>query len=116
MRMYTPYAALVASMLFAVSTAAVAQAAPYPSSFGAATPVERLQTMTGGTDTHVNNITTQESNGTVNDNTARNTYSGGNFVGDNAFGNSAGLSTTIQNSGNNVLIQNNTIVNLRMNP
>lgn len=116
MRSHTLHAALVASMLFVVSSAAMAQSAQPSSSFGAATPIDTLRSMTGGTDTYVNDITKQESNGTVTDNTARNTYSGANVVSGNAFGNSAGLSTTIQNSGNNVLIQNNTIVNLRMDP
>jgi hypothetical protein len=109
----------MALALLAAPCVAGAQSAPTgpPPSFGAPTSAEKLQGMTGGTDTHVtNNLNTQETNGSVGENTAKGTYSGANFVGDSAFSNSAGLPTVIQNSGNNVLIQNNTIVNLRMNP
>lgn len=121
MPMFRPHTAFVALALLAAPCVAGAQSAPTgeapPPSFGAPASAAELQSMTGGTDTHVtNNLNTQESNGTVSENTAKGTYSGANFVGDSAFGNSAGLPTVIQNSGNNVLIQNNTIVNLRMNP
>jgi hypothetical protein len=90
---------------------------PPPPSFGAATPLTQLQSMSGGTATQTtNNVNEQDTQGTLTDNTAKGTYSGGNFVGDTAFSSSAGLSTVIQNSGNNVLIQNSTILNVRMNP
>ena len=88
---------------------------PPPASFGQATSVERLQTMTGGSST-TNNINQQTLNAMMNDTEAKNTVSGGNLVSGSAFGNAAGLPTVIQNSGNNVLIQNSTIVNVRMNP
>lgn len=121
MPMHKTVLAIVALASFATACLpGVARAGPAgdppPPSFGKAASVERLQDMTGGTDTHVNNLTTQETNGTVSYNSAKNTISGSNMVGGNAFSNSAGLSTTIQNSGNNVLIQNSTIVNVRMNP
>lgn len=45
-------------------------------------------------------------------NQATNTVSGGNFVTEGALSDSTGLFTVIQNSGNNVLIQNATILNL----
>ena len=121
MPMFRPHSTLMALALLAAPCVAGAQSVPSgespPPSFGAPTSVDKLQDMTGGTDSHVtNNLNTQETNGTVGDNTAKGTYSGSNFVGDSAFSNAAGLPTVIQNSGNNVLIQNNTIVNLRMNP
>ncbi len=52
--------------------------------------------------------------GVVADNQASNLTTGMNVIGDGAFNGSAGLSTVIQNSGNNVLIQNATIVNLQL--
>jgi hypothetical protein len=52
--------------------------------------------------------------GTVADNSATNVATGTNTISDGAFSGSAGLSTVIQNSGNNVLIQNATIVNVQM--
>lgn len=51
--------------------------------------------------------------GTVGDNTAVNTFSGSNIVSDGSFSNAAGLPTVIQNTGNNVLIQNATILNVQ---
>lgn len=89
---------------------------PPPASFGQATPVAALQTMTGGSSTTTNNINEQTLNGTMSDTEAKHNVSGGNVVSGSAFGNAAGLPTVIQNSGNNVLIQNSTIVNVRMNP
>jgi hypothetical protein len=111
MPMFRPPTALVTLALLAAASAAGAQSAP----FGQPASPEQLQAMTGGTETHTTN-NLQDTNGTVSDNTAKGTFSGGNFVGDSAFSNAAGLPTVIQNSGNNVLIQNSTIVNLRMNP
>jgi hypothetical protein len=52
--------------------------------------------------------------GVVSDNQATNVVTGMNVISDGAFAGSAGLSTVIQNSGNNVLIQNATIVNVQL--
>jgi hypothetical protein len=110
----------LASLAFACASGAAfatppANEPPPPASFGSATPVDMLEDMTGGSDT-TNNINEQTLNGTMTDTEAKHNVSGGNLVSGTAFGNSAGLPTVIQNSGNNVLIQNSTIVNVRMNP
>lgn len=52
--------------------------------------------------------------GVVANNQVSNTSTGMNVISDGAFAGSAGLSTVIQNSGNNVLIQNATIVNVQL--
>lgn len=52
--------------------------------------------------------------GVVADNYAGNLTTGMNVISDGAFAGSSGLSTVIQNSGNNVLIQNSTTVNLQL--
>jgi hypothetical protein len=52
--------------------------------------------------------------GVVADNQAINVNTGMNVISDGAFAGSSGLSTVIQNSGNNVLIQNATIVNVQL--
>ena len=57
---------------------------------------------------------TNNVNGQLYDNSAIGNITGHNFVTDNAFANASGLSTVIQNSGNNVLIQNATILNLQL--
>ena len=52
--------------------------------------------------------------GVVSDNHASNLTTGMNTISDGAFSGSAGMPTVIQNSGNNVLIQNSTIVNVQL--
>ncbi len=47
-------------------------------------------------------------------NSTNGTFSGGNIINEGAFSDSSGLSTIIQNSGNNVLIQSATILNLNI--
>lgn len=54
--------------------------------------------------------------GTVNDTTAINVVTGSNTVTEASFSNASGLSTVIQNTGANVLIQNSTIVNVQFKP
>jgi hypothetical protein len=52
--------------------------------------------------------------GVVSDNQAYNLSTGGNSISDGAFAGSSGVPMVIQNSGNNVLIQNATIVNVQV--
>jgi len=121
MRKYRDQRTRTALFLLAVactSTAALAASPPSgppPLALGQPASTEQLRDMTGGSDT-TNNINQQTLNGTMSDTEARDTVSGSNVVSGSAFGSSAGLPTVIQNSGNNVLIQNATIVNVRMNP
>ncbi len=53
-------------------------------------------------------------NGVVSDNQAYNLVTGSNSITEGAFAGASGLPTVIQNSGNNVLIQNATIVNVQL--
>ena len=102
--------ACTAIFLAVVATTAMAQA-----TFDTPVPNVQLSTMTGGSDV-TNNLNKQQLNGAVSNNQASHTYSGDNSVMGTAFSGSAGLPTVIQNTGNNVLIQNATIVTVRMNP
>ena len=52
--------------------------------------------------------------GVVSDNQASNLTTGMNVISEGAFAGSSGMPTVIQNSGNNVLIQNATIVNVQL--
>lgn len=52
--------------------------------------------------------------GVVSDNQAYNLTTGSNWVTSGSFTDASGMSTVIQNSGNNVLIQNATIINLQV--
>lgn len=51
--------------------------------------------------------------GSVTGNTADRIVSGSNTIQDGAFANANGISTVIQNSGSNVLIQNGMVVNVQ---
>ena len=56
----------------------------------------------------------QNTEGQLYNNQASHTFSGSNQVSDQAFSGMTGFSTVIQNTGNNVLIQNSTVVNVKM--
>ena len=72
---------------------------------------ERLARTAGKDDTmHAESVL----GGTVGNNTAVNTVSGNNVIDSGSFANSQGLPVVIQNSGSNVLIQNATTINLRL--
>jgi len=76
---------------------------------------ERLDRQRGMADTHIeltNN--TNNATATVGNNTASNLTTGNNIIRDGSFGNSSGIPMVIQNTGNNVVIQNSTILNLRL--
>jgi hypothetical protein len=70
-----------------------------------------LANQRGGSDTHIsqNNAT-----GTVSGNVASQLNTGSNTISESAFSNTNGIPIVIQNSGNNVLIQNSTILNLQL--
>ena len=55
-----------------------------------------------------------KTNGAVSNNQASNLTTGSNFVNDGSFAGAAGFSTVVQNSGNNVLIQNATVINVQV--
>lgn len=77
--------------------------------FGFGQPLDpgALSDLRGGYDFAENNI---DVDGTVEGNTANGVIAGANTISDGAFANANGLSTVIQNSGSNVLIQNAMIV------
>jgi hypothetical protein len=52
--------------------------------------------------------------GVVGGNHASNLSTGSNYVNDGSFNGATGFATVVQNSGNNVLIQNATIINLQV--
>jgi hypothetical protein len=85
-------------------------AAEPASSLGVPISSESLQSMRGGDSTTTNDVDLQ---GGVDGNSANNVVSGLNIIQDGSFANASGISTVIQNSGSNVLIQNGTIVNVQ---
>lgn len=80
--------------------------------FGPRVDVRTLAAMSGGTDVHQQTTL----NGNVSDNHNSNVSTGFNEIGNGAFHGATGVSTVIQNSGNSVLIQNATILNVQFKP
>jgi len=73
-----------------------------------------LEAQRGGDDEVVNN--TIKITGDVTDNTAHNVVTGANSIQDGSFTNSSGITSVVQNTGANVLIQSATIVNVQFAP
>ena len=57
-------------------------------------------------------INNQDQDGDVTDNVAVGNTNGDNLINGDAFNNANGFLSTVQNTGNNVLIQNSTIINV----
>jgi len=72
---------------------------------------EALATARGGSDLHVNQ---NNLDAILEDNVASNLTTGDNTITEGAFTNTMGIPMVIQNSGNNVIIQNSTILNLEL--
>jgi hypothetical protein len=66
----------------------------------------------GGESAELSNVDVIGMGADVRDNTVVNSTSGDNLVNGGAFAGTQGFSTIIQNSGNHVIIQNSTVVNL----
>ena len=59
-------------------------------------------------------INDQEQDGDVTDNVALGNTTGNNTIDSDSFTNASGIINTVQNTGNNVLIQHSTIINVSM--
>lgn len=80
------------------------------SGFGEPLATGALEDLRGGDGTTTNNV---DLLGRVDGNTAQDIVSGTNVIQDGAFASASGISTVIQNSGSNVLIQNGMVVNVQ---
>lgn len=65
---------------------------------------------------NVNYLVNSSIEATLTDNTAINTFSGDNSIDGNSFSGASGIFSIIQNTGNNVIIQDSTIVNVSIFP
>ena len=85
------------------------------SPFGVASrlPDDGLEALRGGASSTTTVSTVVEQHGSVRNNSAVDVSSGSNAISGGAFANATGLSTVIQNSGTNVLIQSSTTVNVQ---
>jgi nucleoid-associated protein YgaU len=103
-----PAAMAAAGSALAPPVAPPAGADPFSA---AALAPERLDGMRGGADAVWNDM---KLNGAVSGNTAVNVATGSNIITNGSFSSASGLPIAIQNSGANVLIQNATIINVRL--
>lgn len=85
-----------------------------PASWGNPIPSTSLDTQRGGTDTGPTTVNANFLNAKLYDNTAKNNVTGNNSIIGNAFAGASGIPIVIQNSGNNVIIQNGMVLNLTM--
>lgn len=83
-------------------------------SWGRPVPSAQLDTQRGGTDTGPLTINANLLEAKLFDNSATGNVTGNNTITGGAFAESSGLATVIQNSGNNVIIQNGTVLNLTL--
>jgi hypothetical protein len=81
--------------------------------FGQAVSTDTLGHYSGGSSLVQNN---NNLTGTVSNNSATDVTSGANSIADGSFAGASGIPSVIQNTGNNVLIQNAVIVNVQMKP
>lgn len=85
---------------------------------GPAVPETNLDAYRGGQALSIGDIDAVfndlQVNGQANGNSAAGNTNGNNAISNDAFSNASGLTTVIQNTGNNVLIQNATILNFRL--
>lgn len=81
------------------------------SQLGPAVSTEQLDTLRGADQDIVENVITVT--GEVTDNAAINVVTGANTIREGSFADASGLTTVVQNTGANVLIQSATIVNIQ---
>lgn len=81
--------------------------------FGSPVSADTLKRYSGGA---ITTNSTQAITGTVSNDSASQVVTGNNAITGDAFSSASGLPSVIQNSGNNVLIQNGVIVNVEMKP
>lgn len=112
------YALIGASALWlnAVPAPALADDAIKPDmgAFGAAITDADLSANRGGQALETLEISANYLDGKLDHNNAYGNMTGANIVTGDSFAGANGIPTVIQNSGNNVLIQNATVVNVKM--
>lgn len=79
---------------------------------GALLDAQTLENYRGGSEFDVSNESFVS--GTVGGNQAYNLSTGDNLITEGSFAGTSGFATVVQNSGNNVLIQTSTIINLQV--
>ena len=74
-----------------------------------------MQSRGGNYELNIDNIyASSDMDGVVANNSADNTWTGDNIIDSGSFSDTSGIVSVVQNTGNNVLIQNATVVNLTL--
>ncbi len=96
-----------------VATAVQPAPSPEPALWANASVIaeSELSKQRGGADLHLNE---NNASAIVSDNVATNLTTGNNSINGDSFSGMSGIPLVVQNSGNNVVIQNSTILNLQM--
>jgi hypothetical protein len=94
------------------SSSSSSQATDQVAGLGKRVDTATLQKLSGGSDVIQKMMLT----GTVSNNQSDHLLTGDNALNGGSFNGAAGLNTVIQNTGNGVLIQNATIVNVQVQP
>lgn len=77
---------------------------------------ETLSAQSGKSDLNLQfQVNDSEQNALLQNNTLNNAVTGDNLISDNALSGASGISTVIQNTGNQVIIQGTTMVNVLIN-
>ena len=105
---------VVMSMLFA-SLSVFAGPDPADNSFGQPVQLQELDNIRGqGGVMDISNVANLEA--ILADNNASNSVTGSNSIDGSSFTNASGVFSIIQNTGNNVIIQDSTIITVTINP
>lgn len=107
----TTFGLLGVSSIAAAAPAAVGPSSTIGDGLGDPVSAQTLGHYRGG---HVFQLSEANLSAQLSDNQASRNITGSNVVSSQAFSGSSGIPTVIQNSGNNVIIQNATILNLQM--
>ncbi len=78
--------------------------------------LEELENARGREGIDITTLNNQNIRGILTDNTATNNTSGLNIIDHGSFAGAGGMFSVIQNSGNNVLIQDSTVINVTILP
>jgi hypothetical protein len=78
--------------------------------------IDELENARGREGVDITALNNMNVSATLTDNTANNNVTGANFIDGGAFSGAGGMFSVIQNTGNNVIIQDSTIVNVTIIP
>lgn len=88
----------------------------FPFSSAKTVSIDALENARGREGVDITALNNMNVSATLTDNTANNNVTGANIIDTSAFTGASGMFSVIQNTGNNVVIQDSTIVNVTILP